>query len=575
MSAVDIPVLVVGGGPVGLAAAHLFEQQGVGALVAEQFRSRLGAPKAHALNARSLEICNALGLPMDRIHEAATPYEEGAHVRFVTNLTGREIGCLPYERQDDGVREFTPWPLINIAQPCFEEILESELQGTRHVRMQRELEWRECEVLADSVVSTLYDHARGEQLTVRSRYLVAADGAASAVRGAAGLKMLGPEALAHNITVHFEADLRELVKERPAILYFLFGVGSASTLIAYDIGKTWVLMHAYDPATQSAEDFDQAACEALLREAIGAEVPFEIKSIKKWVMTAQVANQYRSRNVFLAGDAAHRYPPTGGLGLNAGLADIENLAWKIGAVERGEAGARLLDSYDAERRLVAQTNSNQSVANAMRLGVLLNALGQGIGRDLDAAALYEALDNPAKQDDIRHAVAQQKEHFDSLRLQIGYIYGEHHGIDDGLPISEYRPRAIAGAYLPHSPLADGGAILDLVAPCGLTLLVGRGHEPIGGLEEDWQVPVRVLVEGEDFSLACGNPAQGQGLAPGGALLLRPDRHILFSAPALDQDARVAMAQAVRSYMDVSGAGHGRADLARCGEVPQPANEACS
>jgi 2-polyprenyl-6-methoxyphenol hydroxylase-like FAD-dependent oxidoreductase len=553
VTAVDIPVLVVGGGPVGLAAAHMFEQHGVEALVAEQFPGRLGAPKAHALNARSLEICDALGLPMDKIHEAATPSHEGACVRFVTNLTGREIGCLPYERQDDEVRAFTPWPLINIQQPLFEEILEAALAGAAHVRLQRELEWLDCEVLADSVVSTLRDHASGDEITIRSRYLIGADGAASRVRDAAGLKLVGPDALAHNITIHFEADLRELVKDRPAILYFLFGVGSASTLIAYDIGKTWVLMHAYDPVTQTADDFDQDTCEALLREAIGADVPFAIKSINKWVMTAQVANHYRSRNVFLVGDAAHRYPPTGGLGLNAGLADIENLAWKIAAVEQGEAGSKLLDTYDAERRLVAQSNSNQSVANAMRLRILLNVLGQEIGRDLDAEALYEALDNPAKQDAIRDAVAQQKEHFDSLRLQIGYIYGEHQCIDDDLPISEYRPRALSGAYLPHCVLEGGGSILDLVASHGLTLLVGREQKKIDGLPAQWHLPVKVLAEGVDFALDSGSWTERMGLPAGGALLLRPDRHILFAASDLEPATLAQMSSQVSRFLDIPAA----------------------
>lgn len=548
MKSLEIPVLVVGGGPIGLAGAHMFEKQGVKALVAEQFPGRLGAPKAHALNARSLEICASLGLPMDRIHAVATPPEEGGYVRFMTNLTGREIGHLPYERQDDGVRDFTPWPLINIAQPEFEKILEAELQSNQLATLQRELEWVECDILSNGVVSRLKDHKTGEELTVRSKYLVAADGAASRVREAAGLKLLGPDALAHNITVHFEADLRDMVSDRPAILYFLFGLSTTSTLIAYDLGKTWVLMHSYDPSKQSAEDFDEAICASLVRDAIGTNAEFTIKGISKWVMTAQVADRYRSGNVFLVGDAAHRYPPTGGLGLNAGLADIENLAWKIGAVERSEASLEILESYDTERRPVAQTNSNQSVANALRLRVLLQALGQDIGRDVDTAALQAALTDPAQQPVIDNAIAQQKDHFDSLRLQLGYIYGEQRAIDDGLPVSDYRPRVIPGSYLPHCVLSDGSSILDKVPLRGLTLLLGPDAGNVAALAANIAAPLTVQREGVDFTLEQGNWFERAGLSSQGALLLRPDRHIIEVADQLDEAAIVKMRKAAEALL---------------------------
>lgn len=548
MKSIEVPALIVGGGPVGLAGAHMFERQGVKTLIAEQFPGRLGSPKAHALNARSLEICASLGLPMDNIHAVATPPDEGGYVRFMTHLTGREIGHLPYERQDEGVREFTPWPLINIAQPEFEKILEAELQSNRIATLQRELEWIECDILSSSVVSRLKDHKTGEDVEVRSKYVIAADGAASRVRDAAGLRMLGPDALAHNITIHFEADLRGLVKDRPGILYFLFGLSSASTLIAYDLGKTWVLMHSYDPAKQSEDDFDEECCTALLREAIGVDVDFEIKGTSKWVMTAQVANRYRAGNVFLVGDAAHRYPPTGGLGLNAGLADIENLAWKIGAVERGEASQDILESYDAERRAVAQTNSNQSVANAMRLRVLLQALGQDLGQDVDAKALDAALNDPSHRPVIEEAIAQQKDHFDSLRLQLGYIYGEHREIDDELPVSEYRPRVLPGAYLPHCVLSDGSSILDQIAVTGLTLLVGPDTGKIDALIADLGGRISVVRDGTDFTSRDDVWHETAGLTSSGALLIRPDRHILSVAHALDDAAFENMVQTATALL---------------------------
>ncbi|WP_277813176.1 FAD-dependent monooxygenase [Hyphomonas johnsonii] len=556
---VDIPVLIVGGGPVGLMGAHLFDQRGISALVAERYPGRLGAPKAHALNARSLEICCAAGLPMDDIHAARTAADEGAFVRFVTNLSGQEIGRLPYERQDDAVREYTPWPLINIQQPRFERILEKELEGKSHVRLQRQLEWLGCDAVTDSVVSRLHDHASGQDITLRSRYLIGADGAASQVRDAAAITMKGPGSLAHNVSIHFEADLSEVVKDRPAILYFMFGLGTGTVLIAYDIKSTWVLMHSYNPARESYDHFDTSTCERLVRQAIGRDVPFTIKGINPWTMAAQVASEYRSRNIFLAGDAAHRFPPSGGLGLNTGLADIENLAWKIAAVERGEAGDRLLNTYDEERRYVAKTNTGQSVANSMRMRVLLQALGQEFGKDLDGAGLSASLSDPSRKSAIDAAVLHQKEHFDSLRLQLGYIYGDKRDMDEGSPIDRYEPKAVVGAYLPHTLLDTGRSTHDLVEPVGLTLIAAPDAEVLADEAWDFDMPVTAKIEGRDFEVSGAPWWQRMGIGRDGWLLVRPDRHILLVGKALTSGTATLIAQSVSEWS--GGAVHPCAEVA--------------
>ena len=189
MTEIDVPVLIVGAGPIGLLGARLLARRGVRSLVAEKHASRLDAPKAHALNPRSLEICAAAGLPMDRIHAAATPAAEGGQVRFVQTLAGPDIGVLPYERQDEAVRALTPWPLINIAQPAFEGVIEAALADDPEAEVRRGLEWLRCEQLADQVVSTLVDRATGEAVKVRSRWLIAADGAGSPVREASSARV--------------------------------------------------------------------------------------------------------------------------------------------------------------------------------------------------------------------------------------------------------------------------------------------------------------------------------------------------------------------------------------------------
>ena len=548
---IDIPVLVVGAGPIGLLAGHMFEQRGIKTLIAERYQGRLDAPKAHALNSRTLEICNAAGLPMDAIHAKATRSDEGAFVRFMTSVTGDEFGAIPYERQDEAVRALTPWPLINIAQPDFESVVEEGLKGAAHVDLRHGLEWLGYNETADAVISRLHDHATGEEVKVRSTYLIAADGAGSMVREAAGIKLEGMADLAHNVMIHFEADLRALVADRPAILYFIFGEAIGSVFIAYDVGKTWVLMHPYDPSAMSLVDFTDDVCKGLIAEALGQSIDVTVKGTRTWSMCAQVAGRYRSGNVFLVGDAAHRFPPTGGLGLNTGVGDIENLAWKIAAVEQGWAGAALLDSYNDERPQVAQSNMGQSVGNAMKIGMVYQALGQTLRQPVNRPELEARLADPAQRGAIANAIAMQAEHFDSLRLQLGYVYGAHRDIDAGTPINVNVPRVIVGGRLPHAVLADGRSTLDLIDPRGLVLLAGPEGALWVPLVERAAAPLKLLVEGANFALAAGSWAEGAGLGAGDALLLRPDGHIAHIARGNDPEGPGAVIAALGDFLKIS------------------------
>lgn len=546
MQTIEVPVLIVGGGPVGMLGAIMLAKRDLPCMVVEKYTRRLDAPKAHALNPRSLEICAAAGIPMDALHAAATPSHEGAHVRMVTSLLGPQIGCLPYERQDEKVRELTPWPLINIAQPAFEHVLEQVITQTKPITLYKGLEWKGCEQQPEQVISTLIDRESGETLQVASRYLIAADGARSSVREHLGIPMLGPHALQYNMMIHFEADLRELLKQRPAILYFLFGPGASRALIAYDIGKTWVLMHRCGQH-ESVNDFGEEVCQRLIRQAIGSDKPsILIKHVRPWVMSAQVAARYAQDRVFLAGDAGHRFPPSGGLGLNTGVADMDNLTWKLAAVEKGMASSSILQSYESERQGIAQTNMRQSLSNAQRMKVLMDVLGYDPNQPETVAVLEQRLADAHYQPAIEQAVEYQREHFDSLRLQLGYSYGVTRQEEDALPISEYRPRAVPGARLPHYCLADGRSTLDLLHFSEMTLLCGH--------ERYWNAHIHQLgphvhrsAQGREYEIHSPFPFL-MGLSESGALLVRPDGHILAVAKDCSEESMHHLRDALRAFL---------------------------
>lgn len=524
-----VPVLIVGAGPVGLFAALLLARFGIASVVIERRATRLDAPKAHALNPRSLELCRALGIDIAELAARATPRADGGTVRFMTRLTGIELGSLPYERQDEAVRELTPTPLINLAQPEFEEVLLAHCAREPLITLQRGGRWLSAQQRDGEVMSVVArEHGEAE---IASRYLIGCDGAESSVRRHLGIALTGDAALQHRIMIHFEADLRPLMGERPAILYWTMDREVAGTFIAYDLSRRAVFMHRYDPATENASEFDIPRCRALVAAAIGDDsIPITIRHALPWVMNAQVAARYSEGRIFLAGDAAHRFPPAGGLGLNTGLQDVHNLAWKIAAAEQGWAANGLLETYDAERRPVAQANSTQSHTNADNIVKLIDGIARladgATGAELDAR-----LSAPAAAAEVAELVAGRIEHFDSLRLQLGFRYGGP-DLDAGRSIRAFVPRAETGYRLPHAWIARRGeriSSLDLVDPTGFVLLLMPQAERWHTTDLANHPRVGVQRLGVDFADPEGHFAALLGLPPHGALLLRPDGHIAARA----------------------------------------------
>lgn len=504
-------VLIVGAGPSGMVAAGLLARLGVSVRIVERHPSRLRFPKAHVINPVSLDICARAGFAVPAMIGAAAAPEHDRYGRFRVHLLGEEIGAIPFEAQPEA---WVPRPRINLAQPRFESILEWKLQvlplvdyvSGRWLRMRQD---------GDSIESAIAD-ANGER-TYRSRYLIGADGASSAVRQAQGISTgeFGPGR--DRISVHIAADLTPWLADAPAGIYWVVDPHVKGTFIAHHMSDEWV--YVFDP--EGPEERTPEYINARVRGAIGRDVPYDILGVSPWVMACEVADRFSAGDVFLVGDAAHRLPPTGGLGMNTGIQDVENLAWKLAAVVRGWADEAILETYNAERRPVGVANALQSRRNASSMDALYAAVGSAISEGGGLAALAPR--------DVAGLINDQWDHLNSPGLQFGYTYATD--ADTGAEPGRYRPRGEVGYRLPHIWLQERGrpaAIVDRISPGSFTMLVKGMSSFYASCVAHSPTPIDIVdINGRvssDWLRLVGLEAEGS------AVIVRPDSHIFAKCP---------------------------------------------
>ena len=497
----DIDVLIVGAGPVGISAAMLLHKMGHSVRIIERREGPQRAPAAHVINARTFEVWRQIGVNVDHLRSLAQDPQAAGQVHWVTKLGGTVLGSLPYERQGDEMLAVTPTPLRNLAQHILEPVLVDEL-SSMGIAVEYSTQWLSMVQEDENVVSTV-SHDGNDEVIV-AKYLLGCDGASSAVRRASGINMEGPDNLQSFAMIHFTADLSSLTRECPGVLYWLCDQGMGGTLISHGGDNEWVYMHPVDAnyvVDQSPDDF-----ESLVRSVL-IDVPVDIKILKtsSWTMTSQIADRYRDGRVFLVGDAAHRFPPSGGMGLNSGVQDAHNLAWKLHAVITDTADDTLLDTYDPERRPVAQRNAQASLENAFKMIEVFEALGQ------------------PDQTNLSQAINNQQTHFDMFGLQMGFRYELEGSTTPIAPLSDdvirnYTPSTEPGCRLPHGWLTRNDqriSSLDLIGLTEATVIAGPSAKP----------NVDCLQVGRDFDDPDNWWGKVLGLSNDAKITIRPDQHV--------------------------------------------------
>jgi putative polyketide hydroxylase len=493
MSEIRTPVLIAGGSLVGLSTALFLSHHGIPCVLVERHPSTSVHPRAVGYYPRTVELLRSVGLD-EQLHKAAAGFATHRTRAGVESLAGKVLFSREELEGEDDLADLTPCRMVLLPQDRLEPILRARAEELG-ADLRYGVELTGFEQGPDNVTATL--RADGTETTIVADYLVAADGPRSLIREKLGIKRQGKGVLSNHVSIAFQADMGGVLGDRRYSVVHVQNSEVTGIFVHDDTLSEGVLIVGCT-SEESLDDFSDERCTKLVKAAIGDPgVDVHVRSRFPWDMAEQVAEKFVEGRVFLAGDAAHVIPPTGGYGANTGIGDAHNLAWKLAAVIRGEAGDGLLESYDAERRPLGEYVASQ--------GLLELAIRSKKATPEQVAASA-----------------------DPLTVTMGMLYRSTAVMADG-DANSVDPRTLGGAPGGRAPhvVIDGMSTLDLFG-AGFVLLAGS---------EKWLTAEGVTA----YQITDESWADAYGVEPGGAVLVRPDGIVAWRSTHEEQLADVLRA----------------------------------
>ena len=553
VSAAEVqPVVIVGAGPVGLGAALELARCGLRSILIERNERTSWHPKTRNFNTRTMEIARGWGREIyDELRQLDLPPNWKTPIRFMESVVGKQTGHIDSRGFAGAGPDLSPVSSVLSSQDMIEPVMLREIRRTGMVDLRFGHELVEIvhgqEQEAGSVEIKARNRASGEVYDLVAPALVAADGAASFVRDFLQVPLDGPKKVAHFINCYFRADIEKFVGEHSGILLFFSNKNSTGVFQPLDAKGRWLTQLQVPEEEWSTDFYTAERCAERIRAGAGVpDLNVEVLSIGKWQMNAVVGRSLIAGRILLTGDAAHMFPPTGGLGANTGMQGMHNAIWKLALFLKGKAGRKLLQTYETERRPVARWVADQSYHNRQQVNKL-GAISRG-----------EAPADGMGPTEILQATRRYGNH---IGLELGTIYTSDAVIPDGSappavedPYTDYVPSGHPGARAPHVWLDRGGerlSTIDLVGPEFSLIAGSKGR--------DWQGIVADVGEKMGLALQChvigdklvdveGTFKERFGLGDTGAVLVRPDGFIAWRTQQLTPSAATDLGNALGSIL---------------------------
>jgi 2,4-dichlorophenol 6-monooxygenase len=547
--------------------------------VITKYQWTANTPRAHITNQGAMEIFRDYGVEKD-VLEKAVPHELMGDTVFCTSLTGEEIGRIRtwgvHPQREADYTMASPTSNCDIPQDLLEPIL-----LTRAAKLGSKVRFNTEFISfvqdADGVTTTVQDRVSGEQYTIRSKYLVGADGGRSKVAEQAGLPMEGQMDIAGSMNIVFKADLSQYVAHRPSVLYWVLQPGSTIGGIGLGLVRMvrtwdeWLIVWGYDINQPAPVVTDEMAI-SLVRNLVGApELEVEITSTSVWGNNKMYATEMNNGRVYCMGDATHRHPPSNGLGSNTSVQDAFNLAWKLAFVLQGKAGAALLDSYTQERAPIAKQIVLRANKSIEEFGGILQALG--ILDTNDPKVMQTRIDarrdntpeGAKRRAELKTALELKDYEFNAHGVELGQRYASNAVLKDGTPEPAltrdpelyYHPTTWPGARLPHAWLGRDGfkiSTKDLAGHGKFALFTGISGEKWAAVAREVaaelgiEISAHVIGPGREYTDIYEDWTRLREVGEDGCVLVRPDQYVAWRSTSLTANPKSDLLAALKSVL---------------------------